>query len=369
MIRIGTLIAATLVGPLPTAGITSVDAAERLEPLGRPYEVAGGLTGKRRKDGDYKRANDVSAIACQPSASGRRRCLIVDDENPGAQFVTIEGRTVTPGPVVDLIGEAPSEATLGAPPARHDCPEGTGKDQDLDGEGVAYDAPYFYVAGSHGCSRKGRQFKASSFVLARIRVGAHDAPVGLGEVGPGDVETTYRLSDALARAEVVGPHFAQDLQTTTVSNGLNVEGVAVAGGRLYAGLRAPSLAGTAYIVVVGLDDLFAPGQARMQAKPTVIPVEVGTDSGIRDLSVLPDGRLLVLTGPAQEQDAAYALLAVDTSPGGTVETLGTLAGLGGKDAEGKAEAVTPLGHDRLLVLFDGLRDGGPREYGIGVRRR
>lgn len=327
-----------------------------LQPLGAPYAVGKGLQGEPKKHEDgFKKAKDVSGIACLPPSAGARRCLIVNDQNTGAQFVTLEGRAIAPGPVVELLGNAPSPATLGAPPSQHDCSGGDAEFSDLDGEGVAYAAPYFYVMGSHGCSRHANRFSLSSFILARFKEGG---------AAPGAVETTYRLSDALAAAGILTPYVAHDLQTDPSANGVNVEGVAVIGDRLFAGLRAPSLKGTAYILEAGVADLFAPGHDRMQAAPTLIPLTVGERAGIRDLSVLPDGRLLVLTGPAQEQDVPYELLAVEPKPGGKVETLGRLAPLEGDDNKGKAEAVAPLGDGRVLVLFDSLENGGPRDYAL-----
>jgi hypothetical protein len=74
---------------------------------------------------------------------------------------------------------------------------------ELDGEGVAFDGSRFYVAGSHGCSRKTAEFRVSSFLVARFEAS--------GAAEPGDVELTYRLSDALRAAVPVGGSFAHDL--------------------------------------------------------------------------------------------------------------------------------------------------------------
>lgn len=90
------------------------------------------------------------------------------------------------------------------------------------------------------------------------------------------------------------------------------------------------------------------------------------------MAALPDGRLLVLSGPAQEQkDVPYSIALVtldDVAESGSVQWLARLEDVvvGGERA--KAEAITVLGRDgdvlRLLVLFDGLENGGPREYRI-----
>ncbi len=41
-------------------------------------------------------------------------------------------------------------------------------------------------------------------------------------------------------------------------NGLNIEGLVVSGGKLFAGLRAPTLDGKAFIVAIDADKLFDP---------------------------------------------------------------------------------------------------------------
>jgi Protein of unknown function (DUF3616) len=120
---------------------------------------------------------------------------------------------------------------------------GERKSGDLDGEVVAYALPYFYIAGSHGCSRHSNKFHSSAFILARIpenqvTTAAIDRTYSFDS---SSVATTYRLSEALAAISQIRPYFTRDLMS---SNGLNVEGLAVAGGKLFAGLRAPTLGGT-----------------------------------------------------------------------------------------------------------------------------
>lgn len=309
-------------------------------------------------------AEDVSGIACLPAAADKRHCLIVNDEGRTAQFLTIEHQTIVPGPTVDLIGREPDPATFGSLRDNLRCPaQDEAEFKEFDGEGVAYAAPYFYVVGSHGCGRRKDRLRTSSLILARIRVDRAGDPAAMGKGGP-PVETSYRLGDALAAAETVRPYFLKSLMK---GNGLNVEGVAVVGDRLYAGLRAPAIDGTAFLVEASAAALFAPGHAPYRGTARTVPVSLGAASGIRDLAALADGRLLLLTGPAQEQPGvAYRLFLYDPAKGGAPQALGALAALEGADSDGKAEAVTVLGRDRVLVLFDSLRNGGPRSYRVPV---
>ncbi|MFC5556619.1 DUF3616 domain-containing protein [Methylobacterium iners] len=329
---------------------------DALAQVGPGYILSKDLAG-----GGSEPANDISGIACLPAASGPRHCLLVNDENAGAQFVTIEGTTIRPGPEIRLVGAEPSAATLGTAPTEHRCSEGKGRFSELDGEGIAYAAPYFYVIGSHGCSRRGNTFKLSAFVLARIRFDGSSPPTGREPV-----ETTYRFSDALRAPAPLREFFAVDLQSRSKgahSRGLNVEGLAVVAGTLHAGLRAPTLDGEAFLVTVPVEALFAPGHAALQAEPRLIPIATGKRTGIRDLTPLPDGRLLVLTGPAQEQEVGYGLIGLDPLTGATTR-LGRLPELREAEDEGKPEAIALVEPGRLLVFFDSLPNGAPRAYAL-----
>jgi hypothetical protein len=321
----------------------------------------GDLAGKKV---DWE-ARDISGIACiDPPGSTTLRCLVVNDENHSAQFVTISGRKIVVGSQIRLVGNEPDTATVGVKP-EVSCPGGKGEFGEFDGEGVAYSEGHFYVVGSHACSRKKGKFRLSSFLLARIPVNQDGRVVG-------NVQTTYRLSDVLRQAREVGSYFGKGIS----ANGVNVEGLSVVGDRLMVGLRAPSQDGKAYLVTTSVAALFAPGHGTKKAPSKVIALPLGKPLGVRDLAMLPDGRLLVLTGPAQEQNLPYGFLVVDAREGNPVEfwtikpdELGTISI---EPDGGKAEAVTILDVSsdvlRVLVLFDGPRNGAPREYRVPLKR-
>lgn len=338
-----------------------------LQPDPQTYALIGDLWAPGQDEaGNRNVAEDISGIACVDLGGGRRRCLLINDEGGKAQFVTLDGLTIEPKKRVDLIGKGPNPETLGRQPKGPGCPDARQKFKELDGEGVAYAAPYFYVTGSHGCARRAKAFTLSAMLLARIRVTDAGKPdVAEGAEPEGAVETTWRLGDALARAETVGVHFLKDL---TDENGLNIEGLAVIGDTLYAGLRAPSLDGKAFLVAVSVEALFAEGHEPYTGTPLVIPLEVGEGAGIRDLTVLSDGQLLVLTGPAQFQDVPYRLFRFDPKGRAGPAALGRLAPLAESESRGKPEAITMVGKDRVLVFFDSLKNGAPRSYTVpGLR--
>ncbi|MBB2961323.1 DUF3616 domain-containing protein [Methylobacterium sp. R2-1] len=348
-------------------GSTAAEAGDTvLEPEGKPYTFKEDLKGSGKKD-DGAAAYDVSGIACILRASGKRRCLVVNDEGRKAQFLTIDDRDIEPKKTIDLIGKAPDAATRGTVFAGKQCPDKSpAKFKEFDGEGVAYAKPYFYVVGSHGCGRKKDTLNTSAMILARIRVDEEGKPDVEDDDKPeAAVETTYRLGEVLAGADRVGPSF---LESLTESNGLNIEGIAVVKDRLYAGLRAPSIEGEAFLVEADVDALFADGHGAYQGKRRTIPIKLGKDAGIRDLAALDDGRLLVLSGPAQEQPkVAYKLFLFDPGKGGDPQLLGALDELDDADRCGKPEAVTAIGSNRVLVLFDSLRNGGARAYKVPAK--
>jgi Protein of unknown function (DUF3616) len=200
-------------------------------------------------DGDV--ATNVSGLARMATAVAPSTCLVVDDQGRFAQIALIGNGQVAAGARLPPIGRKPSRDTVGHPPAETACSDGERKFRDLDGEAVAYAAPFFYIVGSHGCSRHSNKFRSSSFILTRIPEG--QVASATRTFDPSSVETSYRLSEALAGAPPIQPYFTRDLMS---ANGVNVEGLAVGGGKLFAGLRAPTLDGKAFIVAIDADRLF-----------------------------------------------------------------------------------------------------------------
>ena len=97
-------------------------------------------------------------------------------------------------------------------------------------------------------------------------------------------------------------------------------------------------------------------------QPELIALPAGRDRGIRDLAPLPDGRLLALLGPAQEQSRPHSLMLVDTARPAAAAFLGELPARG----EGKAESLTVLAQDRggftALIGYDGRKNGHFESY-------
>ena len=332
---------------LPTAPSFSQDRADLLVPIAR-LSVIGQISGK---GGGI--AEDISGMACIPKAGSDTLCLLVNDENTSAQFVSLNGSVLQPGAVLPLIGRTAPDHAVGTPPSIS-C-GGVKKFADLDGEGVAYDNQQFYVVGSHGCSRNSNNFRLSSFILARVSL------AGTGETVK-SIELTYRLSDVLAAATQAGDRFGKPLDAT--GNGLNIEGIAVSGGKLWVGLRAPVDDGKAYLIGVPIDELFAPGNDKWKGAPDVRILPLGAGRGIRDLASLSAERLLLLSGPAQNQDIDYRLHKVDLKTPAPPILIGVLENVPG----GKAEVVTVIRESpdavEFVVMFDSVKNGGGLLYRV-----
>jgi hypothetical protein len=365
-----TILAALLLAPAalapPALAKDKDDALDwpALERITPDPAVQGRFLGKHEGEA----AQDLSGIACRPDGGGALDCVVVNDEGLAAQRVRITGRTLTPGQAIPLVGRHPPIPALGRPPERKGCEKAENPDEnkEFDGEGVAF-APHqdgggtFYIVGSHGCSRKHHAFRPANFLLARVRVNP------AGQASP--AELTWRVTDVLAAAEPVNGFLRKRLME---ENGLNIEGIAAVGDALFLGLRAPSIGTHAFIVATSARALFAPDANAPPAPVRVHKVALAKDYGIRDLTALADGRLLVLVGPAQEQtDVPFGLVLFQPATDKTTP-IGWIADVAAKPARAKAEAITVIGRDgdalRVLVLFDGIVNGGPREYRVWLPR-
>lgn len=300
-----------------------------------------------------KPSTDMSGVVCR--GGGRTRfCVFVDDQTTFVQPATLRDYVLTPAKPVAVLPDRPPADAFGEPPSPTHCPAGEASFKDLDGEALALSGSRLYVMGSHGCGRKSEKFRSSSFVVARMSIN--------GQNKIGKPQQSYRLSEALWSQPALYPYFTQSLMS---ANGLTLEGMTIRGDDLLFGLRAPSLNGKAYILSVPSDVLFS----KQILTSELTEIALGEERGVRDLVALPDGMLLVLSGPAQEQDVPYEIVLFDQA--GAELRRAQLAPEQGPDGPGKAEGMTVLDRSkdalRVLIVFDGLKNGGPREYRFPLR--
>jgi hypothetical protein len=251
-------------------------------------------------------------------------------------------------------------------------------DSEADLEGLAISDGYLWLAGPHSLKRAepapGQEVASFTNLVSWDPKRAFLARIPLTEDGDGvfglarkDGERTAAwvppgsgrdegLRGLLAQEGVLQPF----VNLPSKENGLDIEGLAVAGSRVLLGLRGPVIAGMALIVELHLEDA-GPG--------TLLPTKIGgrqyrlhavdlDGAGIRDL--LFDGRrLLVLSGTSQKCESVQRIFAIGRLPstGGVladsaVKRLLTLpVGSEGDNAEGIA-LLDDKEPKRLLVCHD-----------------
>lgn len=291
-------------------------------------------------DGKKKLRKSISGAACAPVSPPV--CLVALDEKQHTQFFTIQDKTIVPGAVIRLL------------PKKIDG-EKTGE---IDAEGAAYGDGYFYLSGSHGLSRKKAKYDPSSFFLFRFPV---DTATGYPAFEfskksvAGEIERTHALQAILKEApDPIGKYAEQPLGEG--AGGVNIEGLAYRDGRIFIGLRGPSIDGTAFIRSVNADALFSDKKPDLET----IELALGSGTGVRDLAAVSDG-LLVLAGPVQSK-GEYSIHHLALPSG----ALKKLADLEMPEKDQKAETVLVLKEGpetvKILIMYDGAKDGGPREY-------
>lgn len=289
--------------------------------------------------GDSKKARtNLSGAACAPTSPPFTSCLIVNDDKKYAQTFAIEGTTLRPARVLRLMPKA--------------------ADGDPDAEAAAYDDGYFYVTGSHGRPRHHPENgNPPSYTLFRFPVDKQtQQPDFISDEDVKGLETTTRLRGVLETL----PPTADKYDRPLGEGGINIEGLAVRNGRIYVGLRGPSLDQRAFVISVDRDAIFTDDRP-LHAKSH--DLKLGAHAGIRDLASVRNG-LLVLSGPVNDQAVKPGIFL--WADNGELQKLAELDTVeAGKGA--KAETLLVLQDDengplRVLVMFDGPENGHPLEY-------
>lgn len=206
--------------------------------------------------------------------------------------------------------------------------------EEIDIEGIAYEANYLWFVGSHSLKRKKVEEsdagadeekiekiarvtgKGNRYLLARVPV-SQSGPAGPQLVpscpdpaNPEQELTVARLSgdetgNELTEALKDDPHLGPFSLIPSKDNGLDIEGLAISGGRIFLGLRSPVLRGWAIILEIEVEQAGASeltlkniGQDGRPYRKHFLQLE---GLGVRELCV--DGEdLLILAGPSMEPD-------------------------------------------------------------------
>lgn len=315
--------------PLLAAGILSSPAASaawRMEILPDEWQFAG-----------FENSLDLSGIA----AARPDRVLVGSDEMFHIQ----------PG----IVDRARHRIESRRPIALPLQSEGGKLEVDIEGVAFSPEEQAYFVVGSHGLGKKKGDFQPDRHSIYRVPLDPATGAVKKDGIRRGS------LLAWLEQTPEIAPHVRQPLQ----QNGLNIEGLTWANGRLYFGLRAPHKDGRGLVIEVETRDLFGgkPGPLKVHS----IPVAKGR--GIREIAAVRDG-FVIITGNASAE--ASKKIPVSAAPG--PDTRFELIFWNGRDAAvehigrlpengGKGEALLVLddsdAHLDLLVVFDGLLGGEP----------
>lgn len=202
-------------------------------------------------------------------------------------------------------------------------------ESEIDIEGMDYSEGYLWLVGSHSTKRnkpEGDKYQkdienlseietdANRYVLARVPI-VNGQPVKSYKQSDGEdalVAATLRknsehnqLMEALAEDKHLGPFIK--MRIPSKDNGLDIEGLAVSGNRIFLGLRGPVLRGRAVIVEIEVED----------TEPGVLELKKIGDNGecyrkhfvnlnglgVRELCLYGDN-LIILAGPTMELEGS-----------------------------------------------------------------
>lgn len=328
-----------------------------VKPDGKLWDSGAGFQFDLKKKKEKKMRQSLSGMACTLDAQKQRVCLMVFDEGAQARFAYVrkESLDVDPEPVLFRTIEG-----------------------ELDGEDAATDGRYFYVTGSHSAKRSDCASNPHSRHVIRFRLDpatgrALRSPAGAAQGALVDYADSGRLWHLMQSQPELQAHVGERQCLGAGQQGINIEGLAVQNGRLYFGFRGPVIQGVAKVLTVDADAFFKGGDS----KATVTRLALGEGRGIRDMVAVKSG-VLLLAGPdddAAHQDVGWTVSVWDGQSSPTVvqpRQLATLDISGVKlrqcDAQIKPEAITVLEETpqayKLLVLSDGLCDGGPLAFTI-----
>lgn len=302
-----------------------------------------------RLEGALNEAQDLSAVALVGG-----HLAVASDETHVVQVLTPDGSDSDAYRVSETI-ELPSD----------------GKEIDI--EGLAFRGGHLYILGSHAWTREAPNrdtYKKNQKRIAKV----DDHPkrevlyrVAISpETGAADEDSVEKISlrGALENQEVLVPFQPRgDIPAVPAKeNGIDLEGLASAGERLYVGFRGPVLArGFTPVLTLNFDQ---PDDAEL--------VYVALDGqGIRSMTAVQDG-FLIVAGAVGDAEGTFSLHYWDGKdclpgerpggePPGRVITLTLVPTLPGANAEG-ITVMEDIGDDgwSVLVLYDGLDRGGPR---------
>jgi hypothetical protein len=259
---------------------------------------------------------------------------------------------------------------------------GDDESEEADVEGLARTGDFLWAVGSHSLRR--RQIKErhdgpqalkrlarvegqdNRQILVRLPIADVDGvPTPVREI---EVDGKRHRAAALRRRDNLrsllrdDEHLGPFLPIPGKDNGLDIEGIAVRGDRVYLGLRGPVLRGWAFVLelrpYVSEDD---PDRLRLRDFADGLPYRKHVldleGLGVRDLC--PDGDdLLILAGPTMDLDGPVRIYRWHEAARAEIPTIvrdkliTRELDLSYGEGDDHAEGLSMLGDDRVLVVYD-----------------
>lgn len=310
---------------------------------------AQGIAWDLTRDFKNKKAReDISGASCPSLAAEQDWCIVVNDKKKYVQTFTIRDRLITPGHPVRVMNKKDAK----------------GRDRkQADIEGIARDGGYVYLTGSHGRSRtKGRPIEESRFRVYRLPVNAATGKPAF-KIPKVDKDRAPEIAATNALRNVISTHpVLHDFDDKELEDqGVTIEGLGARNGQLFFGFRAPVDHNGAFILEVAANDLFAQAIKTVQTHR----LQLGKAYGIRAIERFRGG-FLVLAG----KDFGTELPPVIWlwAPGRDAIKVATLDVPNGWKAEGLALLSDDTARGtRVLVLFDGQKNGHPMEFMLPIK--
>ena len=351
MSQVRSLILASLLAFILPEAIAVADPPA-VSPESMTWTITGDFSFEKKP---AKTRESLSGIACPRPFGSPRRCIAAFDEGIEARYVTVDEGTF--GPEADRI------VLLAG-----------GKE--LDAEAAARDGNTVYITGSQSPFRSPCAPRPDSRHVFRFKVDQETGKAMLDASGkPIDLEDDNgNLWKYMNKSDVFDKFVGNKKCLGKPDHAVNIEGLAAKGGMLYFGFREPARDQHTYILPVRANELFSRAGIK-NAKP--IRIKVGSGSGIRDMLAVRDGFLLLI-GPDDDNTSGvgWSIALWDGSASKDPKPLAALNLSGvqprpcpssaSTDRKPEAVAILEEGSDfyRLLILSDGMCDGGPMSFRV-----
>ena len=242
---------------------------------------------------------------------------------------------------------------------------------EIDIEGVAWQAPYLYALGSHSAKRKKLKDSATQKKnLKRLQETASEMArqvlfrVELNK----QFEATDIQSLSLQPELKANPIVKAFIGLPSKENGIDMEGLAIDyKGRLFIGLRGPVLRGN-----IGMILRIETKKKRFEIKKSKWLYFDAEGRGVRGITETPDG-FLVLTGAVGDQPMRYQVYrwrGQNALPGKDLKANAFTYLCDLPDSKGKPEGIQFLQYTQnrieFVIVEDGLTHGKPSSYRCSI---